>query len=91
VLKALALSQGLQQYSSNTAYIYRTEGGNGGKNEIPINLKKIIDRKEPDVVLMANDIIYIPDNTGRRNTFGTLEKVLLVGTGLGAAAIYTMR
>jgi polysaccharide export outer membrane protein len=90
VLKALALSQGLQPYSSNTAYIYRTEGGNGGKNEIPINLKRIIDRKEPDVPVLANDIMYIPTNTGRQATLAALEKGLLIGTGLGAALIYTL-
>jgi len=88
VLKALALSQGLLPYASKTAYIYRTEGGTGGKNEIPIELKNIMDRKSPDVPLVANDIIYIPDNTGRRNTMTTIEKTLLIAGGLGAAAIY---
>ncbi len=88
VLKALALSQGLLPYAANTAFIYRTEGSSAGKNEIPIDLKKIIDRKSPDVPLVANDIVYIPDNTGRRNTLGMLEKVLLISTGLGAAGIY---
>ena len=91
VLKALALSQGLLPYASKTAYIYRTEGGAGGKNEIPIELRKIIDRKSPDVPLLANDIVYIPDNSGRRNTMSALDKVLLISAGLGAAVIYTLR
>jgi hypothetical protein len=30
----------------------------------------------------------VPDNKGRRMTLGALEKVLLVGTGMGAAALY---
>ncbi len=41
VLKALALSEGLDHFSGHTAYIYRTEGGGSGTNEIPIELKKI--------------------------------------------------
>jgi polysaccharide export outer membrane protein len=90
VLKALAMSEGLQQYAGHTAYIYRTEGGTGGKNEIPVELSKVMDRKAQDVPLVANDILYIPDAKGTRATFNTLEKVLLIGTGLGAALIYTM-
>lgn len=87
VMKALAISQGVIQYTSNTAYIYRTEGGAGGKNEIPIPLKDIIDRKAPDVPLMANDILYIPENTKRKHTMTALDRTLLIVTGLAAAAI----
>jgi len=90
VLKALALSQGLLEYSSKMAYIYRTEGGAGGKNEIPIELKDIIDRKAPDVPLMASDILYIPENTHRKHTMNALEKTLLVSTGLAAALIFVL-
>jgi polysaccharide export outer membrane protein len=87
VLKMLALSQGLMPFAAKEAYIYRREG-NGSKNEIPIPLSKIMERKAPDTPLLANDILYVPDNKGRRMTLGALEKVLLVGTGMGAAALY---
>src|ERR1039457_1354570 len=90
VLKMLALSQGLMPFAAKEAYIYRREG-NGNKNEIQIPLTKIMERKAPDTPLLANDILYVPDNKGRRMTLGALEKVLLVGSGLGAAAIYVMR
>jgi polysaccharide export outer membrane protein len=90
VLKALALCQGLQTYTAKTAYIYRTEGGSGGKNEIPIELKKILERQSPDVPLMANDILYIPENTRRHTTMTALDKTLLIATGLAAAAIIVL-
>ena len=90
LLKALALSQGLLPYAGKTAYIYRTEGGAGSRNEIPIELRKIMDRKMPDVPLLANDIVYIPDAKGRRAALSTLEKALMLGTGLGGAAIYAI-
>src|ERR1035441_2880699 len=90
VLKMLALSQGLMPYAMKEAYIYRREG-NGSKNEIPIPLSKIMERKAPDTPLLANDILYVPDNKGRRMTIGALEKVLLVGGMMGAAVIYTLR
>jgi polysaccharide export outer membrane protein len=88
VLKILALSEGLLPFSSDHAYIYRREGALGGKNEIPIELKKIIDRKAPDVTLLANDILYVPDNKGRRATIGLLEKLLIFGSAAGAAGVY---
>jgi polysaccharide export outer membrane protein len=89
VLKILALSQGLMPYAAKEAYIYRREA-NGSKNEITIPLTKIMERKAPDATLLANDILYVPDNKGRRMTLGALEKVLLLATGAGAAAIYVL-
>jgi hypothetical protein len=50
-----------------------------------------MERKAPDTPLLANDILYVPDNKGRRMTIGALEKVLLVGGMMGAAVIYTLR
>ena len=90
VLKMLAMSQGLTSYAAKEAYIYRREG-NGNKNEIPIPLKLIMERKAPDTPLLANDILYVPENKSSRMTWGALEKVLLIGGMMGAAAIYAFR
>ncbi|MFN7993896.1 MAG: polysaccharide biosynthesis/export family protein [Bryobacteraceae bacterium] len=86
VLKALAVAQGLMPYAAKDAYIYRREA-NGNKNEIAIQLSKIMDRKSPDIPLLANDILYVPDNKSRRMTLGALEKVLTFGTTAGATAL----
>jgi polysaccharide export outer membrane protein len=88
VMKAISLSEGLDTFPSHNAYIYRLEGGTGGRNEIPIDLKKIMDRKSPDVPLMANDILYIPDANGARASLKVLETTVGVGAALGAAMIY---
>jgi polysaccharide export outer membrane protein len=90
VLQMIALAGGLAPYYMRDAYIYRQEG-NGAKNEIPVPLERIMQRKSPDVPLTANDILYIPDNKGRRLTLGTLEKMLGVGAALGAASIYVLK
>ena len=87
VLKMLALSEGLTPYASKDAYIYRREA-NGGKNEIQIPLSKIMERKAPDMPLLANDILYVPDNKTRRMTLGALEKLVMIGGGVGAALVY---
>jgi hypothetical protein len=47
-----------------------------------------MERKSPDVPLLPNDILYIPDRQGKRTTLAVLEKILLFGTGAGTALIY---
>jgi polysaccharide export outer membrane protein len=88
VMKALALSEGLDAFPSHKAYIYRVEGGSSGRSEIPIDLKSIMDRKTPDVPLLANDILYIPDASGARASLKVLETSIGLAAGLGAATIY---
>jgi polysaccharide export outer membrane protein len=86
VLKMLALAEGLAPFPGKLAYIYRREAS-GTKNEIPIELSKIMERKAPDAPLMANDVLYVPDNHNRRLGLAVLEKVLLFGGTAGATAL----
>ena len=72
VLKALALAEGLSPFAEQVAYIYRSNGL--ANSEIPIELRKILDRKSPDVNLSANDILYVPDNRARRLTSTAIER-----------------
>lgn len=89
VLQLLALSEGLDNFYENQAFIYRHEAS-GAKNEIPIQLKEILRRRSPDVPLVANDILYIPDSRRKHITFSALEKLLIFGSTAGATAlIYT--
>jgi polysaccharide export outer membrane protein len=87
VLQMVALSEGLMPFATKEAYIYRREAG-GARNEIVVPLDKIMSRKSPDVPLEGDDILYIPDNKGRRLTVGALEKILTFGSAAGAAVIY---
>jgi polysaccharide export outer membrane protein len=89
VLKALAVSEGLLPFAGKQAYIYRREGASGGKSEIPIELSKIMARKNPDVPLLPSDILYVPDRQGRRAGIAAIEKIIMFGTGAGTALIYT--
>ena len=66
VLEVLALSEGLAPFATKEAFIYRKDEDTGAKNEIEIALRKIMDRKAPDVTLQQNDILYVPDNRGKR-------------------------
>jgi polysaccharide export outer membrane protein len=82
----LALTEGLEQFSSKNAFIYRREA-NGGKNEIPVELDKILQRKSPDVPLIANDILYIPDNRNKRIGMRAIEAIIGFGVGAGSTAL----
>jgi polysaccharide biosynthesis/export protein len=88
IMRALALSEGLGDHASHTAYIYRQEDGAARRDEIPVPLKKIMDRKSPDVALSANDILYIPDANGRRISAKVLEGLVGAGSIVGSAALY---
>lgn len=87
VMKALALSEGLDTFSARKAYIYRLASVGGGRNEIPVDLRKIMDRKTPDVPLLASDILYVPNATGLQASMKVLETSIGVGTGLASAFI----
>jgi polysaccharide export outer membrane protein len=90
VLKLLALTEGLMPYAAKTAYIYRREAS-GSKNEIPIAIEDIMKRRTQDVPLMANDILYVPDNTGRRVTIGVLERIATFGAGTASGMLVWRR
>jgi polysaccharide biosynthesis/export protein len=79
ILEMLALSEGLTPYSAKVAYVYRRSPG-GTKTEVPVPLAKIMKRQSPDVPLQANDILYIPDNNGKRLTAETLDRIAGLGT-----------
>jgi len=90
VLQMVALAEGLAPYATKEAFIYRREG-TGVKNEIPVPLDKIMQRKAPDVALTANDILYIPDSKGKHLTARTLEVLVGLTGAATAALIYTTR
>jgi polysaccharide export outer membrane protein len=88
VLKAIAMAEGLIPYAGHEAYILRREAS-GSKNEIHVSLKLILDRKAPDMALMANDVLYIPDAKGTRAMLSVVEKLVLYGSGVTSALIYS--
>ena len=83
VLKMIAMAEGLAPYASKQAYIYRKSPDTGEKREIEIELKQIMKRELPDVPLEASDVLYIPDNTGKRATVSVIDRVV----GFGASTV----
>jgi hypothetical protein len=46
-----------------------------------------LQRKSPDVPLIANDILYIPDNRNKRIGMRALEAIIGFGVGAGSTAL----
>lgn len=64
VLKALALAQGFSTTmpaAKSHAEIIRTRP-DGSRQELHVNLDKILKHKAPDPTLLAGDILYVPEN-----------------------------
>jgi len=91
VLQLLALAEGLAPFANKQAFVYRADPATGAKREIPIELNRIMKRKSPDVPLVANDILYIPDNSGRRITVSAIEKIAGFGTATASGLLIWRR
>ena len=91
VLKAVTLAGGLDSFTAHTAYIYRVEAGSGHNNRIPIEIKKIMTFKAPDVPLYGGDMLYVPNATGQRLSAKALATTLGVGLGVAAFVVYMVR
>ena len=64
--------------------ILRTNA-DGTRTEIPVNIKKVLERKNPDVFLTANDIVLVPESPGRKALYAaantlTSTSAILLGT-----------
>jgi polysaccharide export outer membrane protein len=85
-LMALALAQGtLSTAKTTNAVILRKDPVTGKNKEIPIDLKQILARKTEDTKLMANDILFIPDSSGKRALRKAGELALSMSTGIAIA------
>jgi polysaccharide export outer membrane protein len=83
VLQAVALAMGVNYTAAKgSVRIIRTTAA--GRQEIPINLKKIFASKAPDVKLQDNDILFVPNSMAR----SALKAV--AGAAVPAAATATI-
>jgi len=56
-----------------------------GREEIPVRLKEVLDGKAPDPPLQVEDILFVPDNPGKKAALRGVEAAIQVATGV---AIY---
>jgi len=86
IMTAIAQAQGLGDYKPPKVYIYRPDD-QGVKHEIEVNLTEILKRQKPDVTLQARDILYVPDNNGKKNFNLWMDRLSGVGTSAASGAL----
>jgi polysaccharide export outer membrane protein len=87
VLQAVAMAGGTNRTASlGGTRILRK--GPTGTFEVPIQLKKILKAKAPDVALQANDILIVPGSAGKVIGGRALEAALQAATLISVAAVY---
>jgi polysaccharide export outer membrane protein len=86
VLRMVALSEGLLPFAAKEAYIYR-RGADGAKQEIPVPLEKIMQRKSPDVSLETDDLFYVPDNKTRRTALTVIDRITAFGSATASGLV----
>jgi len=87
VLKALALAGGSTRTSSlNKTKILRQMPT--GIQEIPVNLKKILYNKAPDVAMVKGDVLFIPGSAAKAAAYRTGEAAMSLSTALAVVAVH---
>lgn len=86
VFQALAMAEGLSANAAKRFARIIRQHPDGSKVEIPVDLDKVLKGKAPDIVLAANDILFVPDSTqkaalkrGAEAVIGTISGLLIYG------------
>jgi polysaccharide export outer membrane protein len=86
VLQAIALAGGTTRTANlgGTRIIHR---GAGGPSETPVELKKILRAKAPDVTMQADDILFVPTSTAKVIAGRTFEAAMQAATAASIVAV----
>ena len=88
VLEALAASGGvLKTAAPNRARILRLDAATQTRNELVVDVKRIMDGRAKDVALFAGDILVVPDSSGKRMTTRAIEALIQLGTVIGTYGV----
>ncbi len=83
LLQALSLAEGTTRTAvPSHAKILRPVPDSTSRTEIQVNLKKVLAGKASDVVLSANDILYVPDSSAKRAGIRVAESAVQTISGL---------
>jgi polysaccharide biosynthesis/export protein len=84
VLKAIALAEGLESTAirKRSLIIHQDTNQQGERHEAVLNLNRIFAGKNPDPLLRANDILYVPDSTSQKALRRAAEAAVEITTGV---------
>lgn len=81
VLQAIAMAEGPNPTAAlkNSKIIRATAAG---PTEIPLELKKMLAAKTPDLRLQAEDIVFVPSSTAKNVAARSLQSIVNIATGV---------
>ena len=83
VLQALAMAEGgLATASTKSAKIMRPKPDSSDRTEIAVNLKRVMQGLDPDVLMQPDDILVVPPNVTRSVALRTVEAAVQTATGV---------
>jgi polysaccharide export outer membrane protein len=89
VLEALSMAAGLGRYAqSSDVKILRKTPDPDRREEIAVNLKRILKGSDSDVSMQAEDILFVPESTGKKIGARTAAAAVSIGSGI---AIWSAR
>jgi polysaccharide biosynthesis/export protein len=86
VLQAIALAGGTTR-TANLGGARIIHRGPGGPSETPVELKKILKAKAPDVTMQADDILFVPTSTAKVVTGRVMEAAMQAATAASIVAL----
>jgi len=83
ILQALSMSEGLgTSPAASNSKILRASAGSEQRQEIPVDIKRVLAGKAEDIGLRANDVLFIPDSSSKQVAKKALDTALQTLTGL---------
>jgi polysaccharide export outer membrane protein len=81
-LKILSLAGGLTRTAKSDKAVIVRKDNMGQQHEVPIDLKKVLNRKAEDLQLQPSDILYVPESGSKQALFRAAEFGFALGTGV---------
>ncbi len=82
VLRLVALSEDLKRSAKADKAVLIRKDTSGKLEQIPVDIRKILSQKQPDVMVMANDVLFVPDSMGKKAFARGLEAAIQVATSV---------
>lgn len=81
-LKILSLAGGLTRTAKSDKAVIVRKDNMGQQHEVPIDLKKVLNRKAEDLQLQPSDVLYVPESGSKQALFRAVEFGLALGSGV---------
>lgn len=82
VLQALSMAEGLERTSSPKRAKIIRQNGDGSKTEIALNISNVMKGKSPDMALLSDDVLFVPNSTGKSIAYRGIEAAIQTGSGI---------